>query len=181
MADRKGLTETQKKAKDKLSDLITLRNRESQDKFSGMQSGLEKQKAALQNQSAQAIGANREAIEAAVGPKNMSDPATRRLSYTIGAGSLMGGGYGLSRFGVDPMVSLGLAGGTIAGTRGLYSPAVQNFLKEKALANRPEYIRRMGESLKQNAPVAGLAAAQQGQSSPEDEETSPLNNMQVPQ
>jgi hypothetical protein len=181
MADRKGLTETQKKAKEKLSDLITLRNRESQDKFSGMQSGLEKQKAALQSQSEKAIGANREAIEAAVGPKNMSDPATRRLSYTIGAGSLMGGGYGLSRFGVDPMVSLGLAGGTIAGTRGLYSPAVQNFLKEKALANRPEYIRRMGESLKQNAPVAGLAAAQQGQSRPEDEETSPLNSMQVPQ
>jgi hypothetical protein len=158
----------------------TQQARTLEDKFTGMQSSLAAQKAALQNQAQKQVGAHQAAIGEVAGPSTANkDYAEKRLGYQLGLGGI--GGYGLSHYGVDPLTSLALSGGAIAGTRGLYSSPVQNWLKQKALATRPEMVRQAGEALKANAPVAGLTAVQARQRSANEEEPAPVGGLQVPQ
>lgn len=178
----RSLTETQSSAKQNLSDLYGAKGQSLEDKFTGLGSNLAQQKAALKNQAETQAGKQETAIENIIGKDGANNYENKRLGYALGTGSLIGGGYGLSRFGIDPMASLGIAGGTILGTRGAYSPAVQNLLKNSAISNRNPIVRQAGETLRENAPLVGVTAAQQGQRSrqQEEDEFSPLNNLEVP-
>lgn len=174
LGEREALANLQSSAKQNFKDLFVNKNRALEDKFTGMQSTLAAQKAALKGQAEKQIGTQKAAIEGAVGPKDTGEYAAKRLGYQLGMGGLGGlGGYGLSRYGIDPMTSLGLAGGTIAGTRGLYSSPVQDLLKKAALAERPQVVQAAGQALKANAPVAGLATAQARQRSAQEDEEFP--------
>jgi hypothetical protein len=145
-----------------------------------MQNTLAGQKAALKNQADTQVGKQETAIENIIGKDGANNYENKRLGYALGTGSLIGGGYGLSRFGIDPMASLGIAGGTILGTRGAYSPAVQNLLKKGAIGNRNPVVREAGEALRTNAPLVGVTAAQEGQNSRQQEDLSPLDTLEVP-
>lgn len=179
-ANRAALKGTQATAKENLADLYKNRGYELQDKFTGMQSNLAQQKAALQNQAAAQVGKQKAAIEDITGLPGDNSYEGKRIGYALGTGSLIGGGYGLSRFGVDPMASLGIASAGILGTRGAYSPMVQNWLKQKAIASRNPNLVKFGESLRANAPVVGTTAAQESQNVRQQEDLSPLNTLEVP-
>lgn len=176
----RALSETQSSAKQNLIDLYSGKGRELGDKFTGMQNTLAGQKAALQGQAEAQAGKHKTAIENITGLPGDNSYESKRLGYALGTGSLIGGGYGLSRFGVDPMASLGIAGAAMLGTRGAYSPTVQNWLKQKAIAGRNPELQKFGESLRANAPVVGVTAAQQSQGSRQQEDESPLNTLEVP-
>jgi len=170
-----------------------------EDKFTGMGQSLASQKAALQKQAEANVGKQEKAFEKIVGAKNPEDYAARRLGYTYGLAPLLGGPGGLAYMGIDPAIAAIPSAATIAGTRLLYNPAVQNFLKEKAIASRnpnfkvPEIVdksletifgkkpsgtvtipfKQAGEALKANAPLAGLTAAQVRQSANKEQEEYP--------
>lgn len=152
----------------------TEQTRSFEDKFTGMKSSLAAQKAALQAQAEKAAGTHQAAIESAVGKPGVNDYAGKRLGYALGAGSMLGGGYGLSHFGVDPLTSLAMGSGTIAAARGLYSSPVQNWLKQKAIAPRSPMMQQAGEALRANAPAIGLTTAQERLGSPEQPESTAL-------
>jgi hypothetical protein len=65
--------------------------------------------------------------------------------------------------GIDPTLAAAASGATIAGTRGLYSSPFQDWLKQKAIAPRSPVTQAAGETLKENAPVAGLTLVQERQ------------------
>jgi hypothetical protein len=71
------------------------------------------------------------------------------------------------------------SGATIAGTRGLYSSPVQDFLKRRAIAPRSATSQAVGETLKQNAPVAGLTLVQERQRMANQDST-PTGALPVP-
>jgi hypothetical protein len=178
LSEREALAKSQTGAKQNFKDLFLNKSRALEDKLTGMQNTVAAQKAALKGQAEKQIGAHEAAIKGATGPERT--PEGKRLGYTLGAGSLLGGGYGLSRLGVDPGTALALGGGTILGAKGLYSSPVQNFLKQKALAERPQVVQAAGQALKANAPLAGLTAVQQRQNNV-DEENAPTGALPVPQ
>lgn len=160
----------------------TQQSRALEDKFTGMGSSLAAQKAALKTQAEKQAGKQEAAIGAAAGPESLgSDWASRRLGYSLGAGSLGVGGFGLTRLGVDPLTALGLGGATLGGLKSLYSSPVQNYLKQKAIAPRSEATKAVGEALKENAPLSGLTVAQERQRiAKEKEQNAPLGALPVP-
>jgi hypothetical protein len=176
----RALSDLQTTAKQNLSDLYGAKGQGLEDKFTGLGSNLAQQKAALKSQAEAQVGKQKAAIEDITGLPSDNSYEGRRLGYALGVGSL--GGYGLSRFGVDPMVSLGAAGAGILGSRGVYSPAVQNLLKNTAIGNRNPIVREAGETLRENAPLVGITTAQEQQRSrqQEEEDFSPLDNLEVP-
>jgi hypothetical protein len=180
LASRNALKGTQTSAKQNLSDLYDEKSRALEDRFTGLQSNLAQQKAALKSQAEAQVGKQKAAIEDITGLPGDNSYENKRLGYALGTGSLIGGGYGLSRFGIDPMASLGIAGTTILGTRGAYSPAVQNLLKKTAIGERSPIVREAGETLRENAPLVGVTAAQENQRSRQEEDTYPLDNLEVP-
>jgi hypothetical protein len=170
-----------------------------EDKFTGMGQSLAAQKAALQKQAEANVGKQEKAFEKIVGAKNPEDYAARRLGYTYGLAPLLGGPGGLTYMGIDPTIAAIPSAAAIAGTRLLYKPLIQNFLKEKAIASRnpnfkvPEIVdksletifgkkpsgtvtipfKQAGEALKANAPLAGLTAAQVRQGASKEQEEYP--------
>lgn len=178
--NRAALKGTQATAKQSIADLYQGKARGLQDKFTGMESNLAQQKAALKGQAEAEAGRHKTAIENITGLPGDNSYESKRLGYALGTGSLIGGGYGLSRFGVDPTTSLAAAGAGILGTRAAYSPMVQNWLKQKAIASRNPNLVKFGESLRANAPVVGATTAQEQQNSRQQEDLSPLNTLEVP-
>ena len=161
-----------KQAAEKLTQQqgATQQTRTLEDKFTGMGQSLASQKAALQKQAEANIGKHETAFENVVGAKNPADYAARRLGYQYGLAPLLGGPGGLAYMGIDPTIAALPSIGTIAATRFLYNPAVQNWLKQKAIATRPPMIKEAGEALKSNAPVAGVTATQIRQDANQQEE-----------
>ena len=177
--ENRALADKQSLATQNLKDLFSGKGRTLEDKLTGMQNNLAMQKAALKGQAEKQIGAHEAAIKGTTGPERT--PEGKRLGYTLGAGSLLGGGYGLSRLGFDPGTAITAGGATILGAKGLYSSPVQNWLKQKALAQRPQAVQAAGEALKANAPVAGLTAVQERQRMANEEENAPTGALPVPQ
>jgi hypothetical protein len=177
--ENRALADKQSLATQNLKDLFSGRGRTLEDKLTGMQNNLAMQKAALQNQAQKTIGTHKAAIEGATGPERT--PEGKRLGYALGTGSLGLGGYGLTRLGVDPGTALGIGGTAILGAKGLYSSPVQNWLKQKALATRPQAVQAAGQALKANAPLAGLTAVQERQRMANEEENAPTGALPVPQ
>jgi hypothetical protein len=144
------------------------------DRFTGMENTLAKQKAALQKQAEGNVGKQESLINETIGDKTLGDYVGRRVAYGVGAGSLGMGGYGLSNIlGIDPLYAAAIAGGGIGATRGLYTKTAQDLLKQKAIAPRSATSQAIGQTLKANSPVAGLAAAQARQSSAQEDEEFP--------
>jgi len=133
LANRGALKGTQTSAKQNLSDLYEGKGRTLEDKFTGLGSSLAQQKAALKNQAETQVGKQETAIGNIIGKDGANNYENKRLGYALGTGSLIGGGYGLSRFGIDPLASLGIAGGTILGTRGAYIQLFRTCLKKVLL------------------------------------------------
>ena len=158
----KAAIEGKQSAETKAFDLSNIQeNRALQNKFTGLDQNLARQKAALQKQAQTNVGKHEELIDETIGPKTLGDYAGKRMAYTVGAGGLGLGSYGLSHLlNIDPMFAAAISAGTIGGTRGLYSKTAQDWLKQKALAPRSPEMLQAGEALKRNAPLAGLTAAQ---------------------
>jgi hypothetical protein len=177
--ENRALAEKQSLATQNFKDLFSGRGRTLEDKLTGMQNTVAAQKAALKGQAEKQIGTHEAAIKGAIGPERT--PEGKRVGYALGTGSLGLGGYGLTRLGVDPLTALTAGGGTILGAKGLYSSPVQNWLKQKALAQRPQVVQAAGETLKANAPVAGLTAVQERQRMANEEEPTQTGGLPVPQ
>lgn len=161
---KKALEAAQQLEKQNFNQGIRDESRALEDRFVGMDYALAQQKAALKKQAEKGVGAQ-EAMMKDVAPKDAGDYAGKRIGYAIGTGGLGLGSYGLAHaLGMDPLWAAAISGGAIGGTRGLYSSPLQTWLKETALKQRPAAIQKAGEVLRQRAPLAGLAAAQQAQS-----------------
>jgi hypothetical protein len=109
--------------------------------------------------------------------------AQRRLAYNLSG--LGGASYGLSHLiGLSPWAALGVGAAGIGGSRMLYSKPVQDAIKKAAIIERPEAVIKLGEGLKQAAPLSGLTAVQQYQNmrnAPKEEEEEPQGGLPVPQ
>jgi hypothetical protein len=170
----KAAIEGKQGAETRASDLANIeQTRALQNKFTGMGQSLAAQKAAIKKQAETTVGKHEAAFENVVGAKNPADYAARRLGYQYGLAPLLGT-PGLAYAGlIDPVTAGLISGGSIFGTRGLYSAPVQDFLKRRAVAPRSEITKQAGEALKKNAPLAGLTAAQARQTVGGEEEEYP--------
>ena len=208
LADKAAIEAKQSAEKLKTGNVAEQQKYALEDRYTGMENTLARQKAALQKQAEGNVGKHQELIDETIGPKTLGDYVGKRMAYGVGAGSLGMGGYGLSHLlGIDPMYAALIAGGTMGGTRALYSKTAQDWLKQKALATRnPSFqipksvdkgletifgrtpsgtatipFKQMGEELKTNAPLAGLTVAQERQRMANEEENAPTGALPVPQ
>jgi hypothetical protein len=150
--------------KQSLSDLFTQRDRTLQDKFTGMQETLAKQKAALKGQTETKKEGLEKGYGEAVGDigKMVSYPEKRAIYQAAGLGGSGGLGFIGSQFGITPQMSAIALGIPWAASNILYRPGpVQTLLKEAALAPRSATARQTGQALKEIAPGASMATVQQ--------------------
>lgn len=193
LADREALAAKHAAEKRGLGDIESQQARSLEDKFTGLEYSLARQKAAIKNQAEKNVAGQEKLMGEVTGPRTAGDYAGKRLGYMVGTGGLGLGSYGLAHaLGIDPMWAAAISGGAIGGTRVLYSNVAQNGLKNAALKQRPAVVQQAGEALRQNAPLAGLTAVQQMQSmrgrpgvqvfNPEtgEEITPPQGGLQVP-
>ena len=173
LADQAAIEAKHKAETQAFKDINKTKQYSLEDKFTGMGQSLAAQKAALQKQTEANVGKQEKAFEKIVGAKNPEDYAARRLGYTYGLAPLLGGPGGLAYMGIDPAIAAIPSAATIAGTRFLYNPAVQDFLKRRAIAPRSPMVQQTGEALKANAPLAGLTAAQVRQGASKEQEEYP--------
>lgn len=86
--------------------------------------------------------------------------AEKRGIYNwLGGGALTGSAAGLAHL-VGLPIAAGVSAATIGGARGLYSKPVQEWLKTKAVSERPEAIKQLGQAIKQNTPLGALTAVE---------------------
>ena len=85
-----------------------------------------------------------------------------RAMYNLsGVGALTGGGMAASHFlSLPPELQAALGGTLLAGTHALYNRPVQTLLKKAATAERPEWMKQVGQALKENAPLGALTAVE---------------------
>ena len=183
LADKAAMEAKQSAEKLKTGNVAEQQKYALQDRYTGMENTLARQKAALQKQAEGNVGKHQELIDETIGPKTLGDYVGKRMAYGVGAGSLGMGSYGLSHIlGIDPLYAAAIAGTTMGGTRGLYSKTAQDWLKQKALAPRSAPTQAVGEALQANAPVAGLTTVQERQRmAKEKEENTPIGALPVPQ
>ena len=89
----------------------------------------------------------------------------RALFNMAGVNSLTGlGGVGLgAAIGVGP--AAGVAGATLLGTNALYSKAAQDWLKNKAVAQRPQFMQDVATAIREQPAAGPLAAVESYQES----------------
>jgi len=104
----------------------------------------------------------KEGIETATAGEGGQSYGERRLAYQLsGLGGAGGLGYLGHLAGIPAEALAALGGGTIAGSRILYNPAVQEFIKKAAMAPRSQLAQQTGQALKELAPGAALSTVQQ--------------------
>lgn len=174
LADKAAIEAKQSAEKLKTGDVTEQQKYALQDRYTGMENTLARQKAALQKQAEGNVGKHQELIDETIGPKTLGDYVGKRMAYGVGAGSLGMGSYGLSHIlGIDPLYAAAIAGTTMGGTRALYSKKAQDWLKQKALAPRTTGEEILGKTLKANAPLTGLTVAQERQRMAKENEEEP--------
>jgi hypothetical protein len=84
----------------------------------------------------------------------------RALYNMAGVNSLTGlGGVGLGAM-IGAAPAAGIAGATLLGTNALYSKPVQTWLKNKAVAERPQFMQDIATAIKENPATGPLAAVE---------------------
>jgi hypothetical protein len=110
-----------------------------------------------------AIAADKTNFQKAINEaKDMTHPdeyAAKRIGYNVALGSGVVGGPALTALGLSSTAGW-LPGALYAISHSLYNPAIQAGIKKFANVERPEAVRQLGKVLKQNSPLAGLAAVE---------------------
>ena len=137
---------------------VQAKNLASQKQYIGLGTDAEKEAAKA------AARANKENLEKGIADATKSDAqkyAENRVMYGLtGLGGLGAAGHYLN---IPIEAQAGLAGGLLGASNLAYSKPVQEFLKNRAVADRSQFARGLGKALKENAPVGALTAVNQYQ------------------